>query len=298
MVNVIGLSTPLCFGRGLLPALAQRKKVNTSRKIGVQTQLLGKSSKHVYLSILAIKASNFRQAKDRYYDGGGGSLKDYPSTLGMHQMDNFSAIGSHITNNTAVSNHHKHMQHQESVPILSRAPSAMDAVSGMTGTMQSHLSQPTSRVMMPNGMIATAAPINGPMSASGVPQLLITAPSVSTLAGANLFGYPSQPLPPVPAPQVPMQAVNGMKRNMSTDSFLHHDESSGRGTDSSSGRPSTPPLKTSRPVTPVQLPPQPLGLPSNRAKLVPGRMSNHKLDHAANNSRPGSRRGEIPSTAV
>lgn len=255
--------------------------------------LLTQSANELFFS----NGVNFRQAKDRYYDGGG-SLKDYPSTLGMHQMDNFSAIGSHITNNSA--SHHKHMQ-QETMPILSRAPSAMDA-GGMTGTMQSHLSQP-STVMMPNGMIA---PINGPLpTASGVPQLLITAPSVSTLPGANpsLFGYPSQPLPPVPAPQVapmqphhpPQQIVNGMKRNMSTDSF-HHDESSGRGTDSSSGRPSTPPLKTSRPVTPVQqLPPQPLGLPSNRAKLVPGRMSNHKLD--ANNSRPGSRR-EIPSTAV
>ena len=59
------------------------------------------------------------------------------------------------------------------------------------------------------------------------------------------------------------------------------------GTDSS-GRPQTPPLKTSRPVTPVG---QPLGLPMNRAKLVPGRMSSNKLD----NGRP---RRDIPSTAV
>merc|ERR1711997_172490 len=98
---------------------------------------------------------------------------------------------------------------------------------------------------------------------------------------------------------------NGFSRNMSTDSAFgemnahignmkvrHTDSpqlsSSGRGsTRTTDTRPITPPLKTSRPVTPVQQ--QPLGLPAaNRAKLVPGRMSNTKLD----------KRREVPSTAV
>ena len=76
--------------------------------------------------------------------------------------------------------------------------------------------------------------------------------------------------------------------------------SSGRGT-ASSGRPQTPPLKTSRPVTPVQQQPlQPMGLPTNQTKLVPGRMSNHKLG-GSTTSRPGGQGGrsrEIPSTSV
>ncbi len=142
------------------------------------------------------------------------------------------------------------------------------------------------------------------MNSNGVPMVSQMGPHIvmasnpnlqhSGVNGATILSYPSQPLPPVPAPQQPMS--NGFHRNLSTDSFLHKApepdqmSSSGRGTDSS-GRPVTPPLKTSRPVTPVQQ--QPLGLPVNRAKLVPGRMSNSKLD----SSRPGSRR-EISSTAV
>ena len=78
---------------------------------------------------------NFRQAKDRYFDDGRSSLKDYPSTLGMHQMDNFSAIGSHISNQ----NHNKNHQEQQIEQHLSRAPSAMDPL--MTGTLQSQVTQ-------------------------------------------------------------------------------------------------------------------------------------------------------------
>ena len=55
--------------------------------------------------------------------------------------------------------------------------------------------------------------------------------------------------------------------------------SSGRGTDSS-GRAETPQLKSSRPVTPVQQqqqPLQPMGLPTNRAKLVPGKTEFQKI---------------------
>ena len=58
--------------------------------------------------------------------------------------------------------------------------------------------------------------------------------------------------------------------------------SSGRGTDSS-GRAETPQLKSSRPVTPVQQqqqpqqPLQPMGLPTNRAKLVPGKIEFQKI---------------------
>ncbi len=78
---------------------------------------------------------NFRQAKDRYFDDGRNSLKDYPSTLGMHQMDNFSAIGSHISNQ----NHNKNHQEQQIEQHLSRAPSAMDPL--MTGTLQSQVTQ-------------------------------------------------------------------------------------------------------------------------------------------------------------
>ena len=131
-----------------------------------------------------------------------------------------------------------------------------------------------------------------------------------------LNSYPSQPLPPVPnvaPPNIPVVHSNGFPRNQSTDNlggpkFLDspHLSSSGRGStrmdssESSSGRPTTPPLKTSRPVTPQfapqpQPPPQPLGLPTHRGKLVPGRMSNQKMDQ-----RPPSAAGrrEVPSTAV
>ena len=53
----------------------------------------------------------------------------------MHQMDNFSAIGSHISNQ----NHNKNHQEQQIEQHLSRAPSAMDPL--MTGTLQSQVTQ-------------------------------------------------------------------------------------------------------------------------------------------------------------
>ena len=147
-----------------------------------------------------------------------------------------------------------------------------------------------------------------------------------------VLSYPSQPpLPPVPTsmgghqpmgqqptsmggqPTMPIINNGGMMpRNISTDNLggmgkymdSPHLSSSGRGStridssESSSGRPVTPPLKTSRPVTPQPaLAPQPLGLPTHRGKLVPGRMSNHKLDSNRPQSAAGRNR-EIPSTAV
>ena len=144
-----------------------------------------------------------------------------------------------------------------------------------------------------------------------------------------ILSYPSQPpLPPVPTsmggqpmgqptsmggqPTIPIINNGMMPRNISTDNLggigkymdSPHLSSSGRGStridssESSSGRPVTPPLKTSRPVTPQPAPaPQPLGLPTHRGKLVPGRMSNHKLDSNRPQSAAGRNR-EIPSTAV
>ena len=152
-----------------------------------------------------------------------------------------------------------------------------------------------------------------------------------------VLSYPSQPpLPPVPTsmggqpismggqpmgqptsmggqPTMPiMNNGMGMPRNFSTDNLgggigkymdSPHLSSSGRGStridssETSSGRPMTPPLKTSRPVTP-QPAPQPLGLPTHRGKLVPGRMSNHKLDSNRPHSSASGRNREIPSTAV
>merc|ERR1711935_738026 len=175
----------------------------------------------------------------------------------------------------------------------------------------------------PNGPIMTSM---GPINTNGAPLVMSASQHVLNGAQTPGMGYPQgQPLPPVPGPatrpttsmsnhQPPPQLIqNGFNRNMSTDSFAYIPtatkgldspqlSSSGRGTDSS-GRAETPQLKSSRPVTPVQQQPQqplqPMGLPANRAKLVPGRMSNHKLD--GNSSRPtggqaGSRSRDIPST--
>lgn len=267
-----------------------------------------------------------RQAKDRYFDGGG-SLKEYPST--MH-MDNFSTAESHFS-------HHR-MNDPPPPDIQNRAASVMDPLmtgsiagpmtgtmtstvpapgsmpgtmpSTMHGTLQSHVShQPT--LIMPNG----SGIIQGmPMQMPGGPIVMTSSASMNLLPqGSVINSYPSQPpLPPVPnmaPPTIPVVHSNGgFPRNPSTDNlggtkFLDspHLSSSGRGStrmdssESSSGRPTTPPLKTSRPVTPQNLPPQPLGLPTHRGKLVPGRMSNQKMDH-----RPPSAAGrrEVPSTAV
>ena len=104
---------------------------------------------------LQLYSNLYRQAKDRYFDGGG-SLKEYPST--MH-MDNFSTAESQFS-------HHR----PNDPPPDIRAASVMDplmtgpmsgAMTGtmtstvpapgtMPGTLQSHVSQqPT--LIMPNG---------------------------------------------------------------------------------------------------------------------------------------------------
>merc|ERR1711983_104460 len=96
----------------------------------------------------------------------------------------------------------------------------------------------TSRVVMSTGMPMPVNSVVG-MHHNGVPVSM-----------APVMSHPP-PLPPLP---------NGIKKNYSTDSLGDHGSAS-------------------RPVTPTQLPPpQPLGLPNGRGKLVPGRMSNHKLD--------------------
>ena len=222
-------------------------------------------------------------------------------------MDNFSAIGSHISGN---SHHHHHNKELAPDPHFSRAPSAMDPL--MTGPLHGQPQQQAPILIqngIPNGFHPVSAPLVMPHTAS-THNLATVAPTP-----VSFMGYPSQPLPPVPPvstvmpnQQHPQLIQNGMNRNMSTDSFSYLPaatkpldspqlSSSGRGStrvdsSDSSGptqRPNSRP--NSRPVTPVQQ--QPLGLPTNRAKLVPGRMSNTKLD----SNRPGSRR-EIPSTAV
>merc|ERR1719273_1175995 len=194
----------------------------------------------------------------------------------------------------------------------------------MTGTLQSHQTHPT--MVIQNGMVPTMTPMGSMMAPPnmGAP-LVMTTSSHNLINGAQtpvapVIGYPTQPLPPappatsmsnnLPPPQLIQNGFN-MNPNRSTDSFSYIPtatkgqdspqlSSSGRGSiPDSSGRPQTPPLKTSRPTTPVQQPLQPMGLPTNRAKLVPGRMSNHKLDGST--SRPGGQGGrarEIPSTAV
>ena len=154
------------------------------------------------------------------------------------------------------------------------------------------------------------------MTSSASMNMLPQQGGVSVLSYPSQPGYPSQPLPPVPTvaqPTIPIVQNNGFPRNISTDNLggpasmggptkfttdSPQMSSSGRGStrmdssESSSGRPVTPPLKTSRPTTPQF---QPLGLPTHRGKLVPGRMSNQKMDN-----RPPSSAGrrEIPSTAV
>ena len=223
----------------------------------------------------------------------------------MH-MDNFSHVGSS----------HKEFDH--------RAPSAVDPL--MTGTLQSGVStQPT--LLMQNGagplMMASgpASVIGAPGSVIGAPGSVIGAPGSVIGAPASVIGAPGSVLG-APAPvlsHMPMGLPPGtpstsrvvMSTGMPVSSMgMHIGMPNGApvsmapvmsnvplppipngNTEAPPGsRPVTPPLQTSRPVTPTQTQPQPLGLPNGRGKLVPGRMSNTKLD-----SRP---RKEIPSTAV
>lgn len=223
----------------------------------------------------------------------------------MHQMDNFSNVGSHFS--------HQHKNEHMHDP---RAASAMDQPL-MTGTLQSHASTAQPTFFMPNGSMLNALPQQQPL-------VMTSSASMNMLSGGMpiLANYPTQPLPPAPPPSTIIQNAgphliqqnhNGFNRNMSTDSFggvagfnpkimdSPQLSSSGRGSgrnDSSDsqtgGRPVTPTQQqqqrpNSRPVTPTGG--QPLGLPVNRGKLVPGRMSNTKLD----NNKP---RREVPSTAV
>ena len=219
-------------------------------------------------------------------------------------MENFSTIGSHISHNNKQTKEIDSTQQQH----LSRAPSAMDPLMTGTATLQSHIqTQPT--LLMQNGIPTSIVMTTSPplMAASGNaavgPPTMLTTSSASNIplisggypAGYSFQSQPAQIIQP-PLPPVPQTIMNGGGYpngfSRSTDSAFgemkivrHADSpqlsSSGRGTGAS-----TPPLKTSRPVTPVQ--PQPMGLPTNRAKLVPGRMSNTKLD----------KRREVPSTAV
>ncbi len=247
----------------------------------------------------------FRQAKDRYFDGGG-SLKDYPSS---YHMDNFSNIGSNI---------------QSTKPDIvqeQRAPSAIDPL--MTGTLQSHVSsQPATVIMGQQNVPIIQQQQLPPMAnpATGQPMVLTSSASMNLLnaqlAGAPLslpptaasaigvpvgrIGYPTQPLPPLPSAMPTTIVSNGggnLPRNQSTDS-LGQVSSSGRGTgpndssdnSNSGGRPLTPTMMMtgggSRPITPPV--PQPLGLPTRtQGKLVPGRMT--KLSE---------RKRELSSTAV
>ena len=139
-------------------------------------------------------------------------------------------------------------------PVLSHMPMGLPPGTPSTSRVGLPAGVPVSSMGLPMGMtngVPVSVPVSMPVSAPIMSQQL--------------------PLPPIP---------NGMPKNFSTDSI---------GDQGRSSRPVTPPLQTSRPVTPTQ--PQPMGLPNGRGKLVPGRMSNQKIDTTR-------QRRDIPSTAV
>ena len=120
-------------------------------------------------------------------------------------MDNFSAIGSHIS-------HHQNGSHISGVKAemdaheraqFSRAPSAMDPLMN-SAPIQNQIAAQSQPILIQNGI----GPVNGPVMGGpvngqvmGGPGSIVMAPNMAAVAPTPvpmMTGYPSQPLPPVP----------------------------------------------------------------------------------------------------